>query len=77
MKIFKALLTTLMLAAVLTSCGGNNNEDTATPSPVPTQTNDTMGSKMGDAAEDMADGAATQMNDMADTAKNVADDMTR
>lgn len=80
MKFIKTLFTTAILAAVLTSCGGNN-KDTATPTPavtaVPEATADSLGDKMGDAADDIMDGAANQVDEMANTTKKVADDMTR
>ena len=80
MKFIKTLFTTAILAAVLTSCGGND-KNAATPTPMttasPQATGDSLGDKMGDAADDIVDGAANQVNDMADTTKKVADDMTR
>lgn len=79
MRFIKALLTSAILTAVLTSCGNDNTAPSPSPtentSPTPQATS--VGEKMGDAAEDMADGAKKQLDDMADTTKKVADDVTK
>lgn len=76
MRIIKTFFSSIMLAAILTSCGKSDNNSLpqdATPTPQSTSVAD----KMGDAAEDIVDGAENQVNDMTDTTKKVVDDVVR
>lgn len=90
MKGIKLILLSVIAAAMLTSCGMNNSNSKATPTPGAAQNNSgnvnntnngtvtdnakDAGSAAGNAAKDVGDAAGNAVKDVGDAAGNIVED---